>query len=163
MKTKLINAIRETIIDLETGRKHYEYTDCHNCNCGILAQNICHISAWALEKAFEPCSEIWEGAVRCSSTGEPLQKILKQMYSVGLTKKNIQNLEMLSDKKICKEAGIKVGQRYDDKKYLLMYLSAWLRILEREQPKEVKPEPEYRTVVIDSKVKELTQETISLS
>lgn len=135
MKEELIKAIRETIIDLEEGRKHYEWSECESCNCGLLAQNICGIDREQLTKKFgeSPMScGVWSDDVRfCTRTGDPIGEVIQKMLDVGLSAKDIQNLEYLSDPEILKEAGYESMSR-SEKPHLIAYLKAWLNILTKE-------------------------------
>lgn len=134
MKTELIKALKETVLDLRLNRKDYDWWNCSGCNCGILAQNICGMDAAALTDNRNTGS--W--SMVCRSTGKKLSVVLEKMFLVGMTKEDIIGLESLSDENILKEAGmVRDFVSFTDKDSVIKYMEAWLRILERE---EVVPE-----------------------
>lgn len=153
-KQKLIDAIKETIIDLETGRKKFLWTDFSSCNCGLLAQNICGISKEDLDNIPAP-SGIWGNDAVCAMTGSALDEVFQKMYSAGMLKSDILNLENLSDEEVLKEVGRKLPAGWDEtpaftiKENVLAYFQAWLRILERETPSEPKEEPKGVTMTFE--------------
>lgn len=144
MKTKLISAIKETIIDLETGRKVYNWDNTTSCNCGLLAQNICGLHHTVLQNIIQssPMPKIqqqalWSNKVRCDFTGLPMKEVFDNLYEAGLTAQDISELETLSSSLILKEVGVAVLNN-EERNDVLKYFRAWLRILERDQPA---PEP----------------------
>lgn len=172
MKTKLIEAIRETIIDLETGRREYSWSEASTCNCGILTRNISNLTYKQLRDMIEESdmnicdnSALWSNKITCTVTNAPLQEVFKKMYEVGLTKEDIIHLERLSDSKILSLTNIDIsqGDYYMRKENVLLYFRAWLRILEREETPAPKLEPEYRFIKKHESVEVLLETKLQLS
>lgn len=137
MKTELIKALRETVLDLELNRKEYDWMKVNSCNCGILAQNICGMD----DDTLTANRDIGAWSLVCKSTGENMSVVMKKMLSVGLTLQNIIDLEKLSSPEILKEASLNTwGVAMDNKELVIRYMKAWIRILEREEVvPEIKP------------------------
>lgn len=152
MKTQLIEAIKKTIDDLKFNKKYYHWAIPAACNCGILAQNILQISKTELSALMDNTGQCgWtKTSILCQETGQRINIIFEKLLSIGLTYQNIINLENLSDKNIEREMNIclfineeiSCFNKYflssfyrQSKEHLILYLEAWLRILEREQSK----------------------------
>ena len=144
MKTELIEALKKTIDDLRFDRKHYSWMNGGSCNCGVLAQNICGITELDVLQGIE-----WKNGdtpmgwkTICSQTGMGVFNIASRLIAVGLTQKDIDNMEFLKDKEILKEAGILERlMRHIDKEDVIKYMEGWVRILEREVIAAPKSEP----------------------
>lgn len=168
-KQKLIDAIRETIIDLQTGRREYDWSSGVSCNCGLLAQNLGASRTECCIGGFT--RKIQE----CEKTGMQIPDVILRLKQAGLTSKQIEETEHLTNGEILNEAGIVfsfhvslTGHRTHHKRgyknAVLAYFQAWLRILERETPSGPKEEPAYKLIVTCSeKVKQLAKETVQLS
>lgn len=173
MKTELITVIEKTIDVLVNNKVKYNWYDFEMCNCGILAQNACGISAATLREL--SIDGTWTDTVRkCPQTGIPMSQILNKLYSLGLTPKDLVDLEHISNVEIATRAGFNpncmnstspnngVGffeTSIEYKSMLIKYLKAWRELLIEES----QPKVEYKLVYSDQKVKDLTKEELIIN
>lgn len=153
MKTKLIEALKKTIDDLKFNRKEYNWTDVQSCNCGLLAANVTDrkfrdIAGWSIE------------ANLCKKTGKPVHLIFQDLTDIGMSYDDVTDFEFLANPAVITEAGISPNSLFpyiplgsskeiimtnlhNDKLTVILYMEAWVRILEREgaaQIPEIKEE-----------------------
>lgn len=103
---QLINALRTVAQKIERGEITYNWGSCGDCNCGILVQNLLGIRSE--EMRFGHC---WTTAAMnpevniCSSTGLEMRKVVRGLKEVGLTRKDIVELEYLRNREVAKRLG----------------------------------------------------------
>lgn len=182
MKTELIEVIKKTIHVLENDLVYYDWMRSTSCNCGILAQQIGINPDHILSQIstvddhslpggpWTRCSRLQS---KCEATGKPLQEVFKKLFDLGLSFKDIGNLENLSDENILKKMGgtHKVyhgrNSRRGEKTEVIKYLKAWTELLEEENApnekpvrREIKVEGEIIIVDMDSKARQLPKEIV---
>lgn len=172
-----IEALKATIVNLESGRMHYYWSDPNTCNCGVLARTICNAeNIFSIGFADSPISDFTLTAFArhalCMTTGLPLPVIFQSLRDCGFTHQDIFELENLSNVRIAKLIHQKVylddhnrpiGINRSVKHVLIQYLKAWVSILVEENTvapiaQEPIPEPkvkkEYVTVRISESIYE---------
>lgn len=87
--------------------------------------------------------KLWSTAAKCLYSKLEMPQVFQRLRDVGLSAKDIFNLENLADNAVCDEAGI--GRASCDtmigvtnilrtqKNSVVKYMEAWIRILERDQ------------------------------
>lgn len=161
MKIELITVIGKTIDVLENNKVKYNWYDFENCNCGIVAQQACGITGSSIRKFINESNMhfgLWEYAVvRCQKTGSPMSHVIRRLRDIGLSNRDLINLENLSDRKIIKKAGLdyeyvqglspsegfkQIGQTgLAYKSVLIKYLKAWRELLIEEGESKYKYQP----------------------
>jgi len=129
---KLIQALKRTAAKLKSGAP-YQWGHMGCCNCGNLAQVLTQLSkteihAYALEKNGdwrEQCNDY------CRSSGYHVDQIIKIMFDHGLTHKDLENLERLSDEKV-RKAMPKEIIHHNQRDDVILYLTTWAQLLEEE-------------------------------
>jgi hypothetical protein len=132
---QLIDALRRTAKKLQNGNS-YQWGYMGSCNCGNLAQELTNytqdqIHEYALMSRSGDWSE--QTAAYCPTSKLPLDWVIEAMLEAGLTRKDLQNLEKLSDEQVLRRLApenryLQHNQRADVVKYML----AWANMLEEE-------------------------------
>ncbi|WP_266369060.1 DinB family protein [Tellurirhabdus rosea] len=131
---ELIDALRRTARKLQNGAP-YQWGHMGGCNCGNLAQEITRLSkdqihAYAMERYGDWNEQV---ADYCPTSQMPIDLLISEMLSAGLTTDDLKNLEKLSDKKILARFPIErrflKHNRRDD---VVAYLHEWAAMLEEE-------------------------------
>jgi hypothetical protein len=141
MKTQLIKHLRQAAERvLEPGYNHGNY---ERCNCGILAQCVTgfgagHMKHGELWNAIKPVVSLVGGGswgyvaeFYCSETNRLFSEVIESLLDIGITAKDIANLENLSDEKIVAQVGLGPLTK-DNPQHVAKYLEAWADILEDE-------------------------------
>lgn len=130
----LINALTKSVEFLERLDYWYAWTDSASCNCGILAQQIMNCNGSELRKDIDTSHGLWSDGARyfeqCRKTGVPINIIFQKFYEIGLTSKDIIQLENLSNKKIIRKAKLENNLKIGDKDNLIKYMKAWIELLQ---------------------------------
>lgn len=159
-QSKLLPALKQVITALKMDTIQYDWTEQSSCNCGLAAQAMLGYTSENLASEYHKHARkaglrgnkdalTWKTLVQhsCPITGIPMEGILATLYESGLTPRDIVHLEYLENPAILKEAGL--GQKknifgrvkptdYKSKENLIAYLSAWVRILEKNTTIEIK-------------------------
>ena len=99
------------------------------CNCGHLAQSITGLRREEIHDSALVREGDWEEQARayCPTSGLLIDTILASMFTLGLTREDIRNLEKLSDPIVLRRVGRPLQfNRRDD---VAAYLTAWSDIL----------------------------------
>lgn len=131
---QLVAAIRQTADRLVKGA-NYQWGHMGSCNCGHLAQTITQLDKSHIHRAAMWRHGDWSEQLRdyCPQSGLPLDEIIDQMITWGLSTDDLAHLERLSDANVIK--ALPPGRRYlhhnlrDD---VVLYLSTWADLLELE-------------------------------
>lgn len=123
-KQKLIKGLNLVINALKNNTIHYELTEQHSCNCGVVAQSIlgknkAELNSYWVEASnkltqFETdkkkIDRTWQNAVKhlCPITGEPMADVFRKLFEAGLSKSDIVHLEYMDNKAILSRSGIKM-------------------------------------------------------
>ena len=70
----------------------------------------------------------------CPQSLLPVDHILTQLYNLGLTARDIEHFEDLSDPKVLAELvapGVYLAR--NDKSHVMLYIQGWISVLEKEQ------------------------------
>lgn len=128
---ELIRALRVTAERL-AGDTTYQWGHMGMCNCGHLAQAItgltpAEIHASALERDGD-----WEQQAKdyCPTSGRMIDHVLAAMFSLGLHREDVKNLEKLADGDVIHRLGrYPKRNRRDD---VVDYMRTWADILEEK-------------------------------
>jgi hypothetical protein len=150
-----IQAIRQTISNLENNVYEYNWTDADSCNCGVLARSImggvyprkAGFSESPMKANHLTC---FANNAICITTNLPLPRVFSELKNAGFSHEDIMELENLSNPVVIKKAGMSVYRSLNgymvnsdrsDKHYLVAYLKTWAEILEEEN-QTIQPIPE---------------------
>ncbi|HEY3052121.1 MAG TPA: hypothetical protein VGK04_01895 [Thermoanaerobaculia bacterium] len=128
---ELIRALRVTAERL-AGDTTYQWGHMGMCNCGHLARAItgltpAEIHASALERDGD-----WEQQAKdyCPTSGRMIDHVLAAMFSLGLHREDVKNLEKLADGDVIHRLGrYPKRNRRDD---VVDYMRTWADILEEK-------------------------------
>ncbi len=157
-KQKLITSLNIAINALKNDTIYYNWTNQESCNCGIVSQAVLGKSANEIWQEFENIEEAmmahciteqnlisatWKNAVKlfCPLTGKSKFQIFEDLKEGGLEPHDIVHLEYLTNPAILKRSGIKTHKKvfwffkkpldyYKSSENLILYLQAWVSILE---------------------------------
>ena len=131
-KHNLVNAINQVIFRLNTKPKCYHYMNCYKCNVGLLVQELLGITEIELENTLHHYSGIW--CTMFEKNQDDRENLLKKISATGLTQKHLEELEGLSNPKICKIANLQVRHNgYASViENLITYLAVWAKLIEKE-------------------------------
>jgi hypothetical protein len=113
------------------------------CNCGHLVQTLTTLSRAEIHRlALQKAGDWGEQAYDyCPDSGYPIDHIIGKLIDAGLTRRDIDALERLNDKRVIKR--FPVEKRKFDRRCradTVRYLRAWAELLEEEleaQPQEL--------------------------
>lgn len=109
MRAKLVTALRTAAKALEDGTFYYDWSKANSCNCGVLFCALTGRSASGLMQVMPPTVKdgTWRERVGyyCPVTGVPENELFKELFSCGLTAKDIVHLEYLNDPKVREKMG----------------------------------------------------------
>jgi len=136
-----IEALQKTIYNLENNVYRYQWDSCNDCNCGILSRTIMggkspyeggFLDAPFIKRIEWPFSE----NAYCMTTNLPLQEVFQSFKDSGFSFEDILNLESLGDDKIITRLRWdKKHSKYTTKKYVILYLKEWVKMLQEREPK----------------------------
>jgi hypothetical protein len=126
---ELLQALDRTIERL-SGDTSYQWGHMGMCNCGHLAQSITGLSHAEIHSSALVREGDWEEQANhyCPTSGLLIDSVLAAMFSLGLSRDDVRQLEKLSDPSVLREAGrpyLRRNQRED----VLVYLHAWRAVL----------------------------------
>lgn len=130
----LIQLLRRTAKRLENSQ-HYQWGHMGHCNCGHLAQELTGLPPEKIHQAAMVRYGDWTEQSRayCPDSGLPIDYIISQLRAVGLSGRDIEQLEWLSDDKINRR--LPAAQRHPNRNRkgdVIAYLNAWADLLEEE-------------------------------
>ena len=135
---KLLNIFDRTIKSLENSDDRYNWGHSGRCNCGFLAKEVTKSSATEIhEAALEKKGEDWGVRVEnfCPVSGYLIDDIISELFSVGLSPKDIVSIEKLNDpevlKFIPKNQKLEKGNRNDALTYMRAFREYIYQELER--------------------------------
>jgi hypothetical protein len=135
----LIEALREAAKRLKSGA-HYSWGHHGACNCGQLLQVITSLEEKEiLSRAHTGCGEWTEiAAESCSITGIPVDVLVSDLQSAGLTPTDIHNIEYLNNKAVlnCLPGGFRWLKR-NVRQDVIDYFEAFALFLEHRLLKEI--------------------------
>ncbi|MCH7412145.1 hypothetical protein MM213_01515 [Belliella sp. R4-6] len=132
---KLIKAFRGTIDKLKNGAT-YQWGHMGACNCGNLAQEITQytkgdIHRYAMERHGDWNDQLID---YCPTSGLPMDEVIDQLLSAGLTLSDLAHLEKLTSPEVLKEMPLskRNNLRKNVKEDVIFYMEVWVNILEEK-------------------------------
>lgn len=124
---ELINVLRATAQRLQQSN-NYQWGHMGACNCGHLAQEITHLSKAEIHEIALGGHGDWSTQIReyCPDSGMPMHWIIGQLLALGLSTRDIENLEYLADDKVLKH--MPADQRHPQRNKrddVVIYLQVW--------------------------------------
>lgn len=147
-KKNLSSALKIAISALEKDIFEYNWSKAASCNCGVVVQALCGIGKNQVDTLYgEGAEEIYWGKDEkthtwrqlaqksCTVTGEPMTQVFRMLASHGFTPEDVVHLEYMKNSAILQVSGIdtKAKDFYSKKSNLILYLKAWLKILEQKE------------------------------
>lgn len=150
-----VEALEQTIYNLENDVYEYSWSTLDTCNCGVLARTLLGgklpTNAGFYKSPKYGGKGVFAKQAFCVTTNLPLPEVFKVLKEAGFTYPELLELEYLGNKKIAQRLGwllSEIGGVYfidgfDAKNRLIAYLKAWVSILKEEQKPEVlQPTPQ---------------------
>ena len=134
---KLVTALRSTAARLREGSS-YQWGHLGMCNCGHLVQTVCALPPQQIHRvALSDREGDWEQLANayCPTSGFPIDDVLGELVSLGLTTQEIGHLEKLDEPRVLH--ALPGGHRWllrNDRADLIAYLETWATLLEAELP-----------------------------
>jgi hypothetical protein len=125
----LIRALRVTA-DRLAGDTTYQWGHMGMCNCGHLAQAITGLTPAEIHDSALEREGDWEQQARdyCPTSGQLIDHVLAAMFSLGLYRDDIRDLEKLAGNDVVRRMGrYPKHNRRDD---VVDYMRAWADLLE---------------------------------
>lgn len=137
---ELIAAMRRAADAIEK-KKNYQWGHMGHCNCGHLAQELSELSPAEIHKIAMQRSGDWNDQCEdyCSTSNMPIDILISELLTKGLSIEDLMNLEKLADSKVV--ASMKAEFGYLEKnnpQHVCGYLRHWAAILEEEYLKDEK-------------------------
>lgn len=129
----LITALRRTARTIQEGAP-YQWGHMGSCNCGHLAQELTvYTKAEIHARALRSRSGDWNEQLidYCPTSGLPLDEVISEMLSQGLSREDLQQLERLSDPEVLRR--IPQGRlplHHNLRRDVVLYFSCWADLLE---------------------------------
>lgn len=124
---EVISVLRATAQRLQES-SNYQWGHMGACNCGHLAQEITALSKAEIHEIALSGHGDWSTQIReyCPDSGMPMHWIIGQLLALGLSTRDIENLEYLADDKVLKlmPADRRYPQR-NKKEDVVLYLQVW--------------------------------------
>jgi hypothetical protein len=144
MTRQLSKALRQTADLIESGAYSYDWTQPHQCNCGLLVRTLANVTSNELQdinlkltpkqnKALDITMEWSNVAERyCTASGLSEIFIFKKLFEAGMTFKDIHELEFMSNPEILKASKAVEKVDYKNKQNLIAYLWNWANIIDEK-------------------------------
>ncbi len=145
-----IEALKKTIYNLENDVFPYKWTDYNNCNCGVVARTIMNgtepgCAGFHQSPSINHSLCSFSGYAYCMTTNLPLPKVFQELKDTGFTHNELMELEDLRNPIILNKLGWETFKIYDrnlpkapnardSKESLIVYIKAWVEILQEDQP-----------------------------
>ncbi len=129
---ELIHVLRQTQMNLKVSTS-YEWGHMGACNCGFLAQEISNLNKAEIHRRAMERSGDWSEQLNdyCPTSGILMDDLISALIHQGFTLTDLRHLERLSDSQILQTLPIEARHlRYNVKEDVLLYLEAWLKLLE---------------------------------
>jgi len=134
---ELIQHIRTAANKLSQSN-NYEWGHMGSCNCGFLAQEITQLSRHEIHRYAMRNNQNggdWSEQVEgfCATSGYPMDMVISDILSTGLTRQDLINLEWLNDDAVLE--ALPNGKRYlsrNIKADVVLYMHTWANVLEAQ-------------------------------
>ena len=153
---KLIEALQNTARKLESGAP-YQWGHMGSCNCGNLVQELTSLSKGEIHAYAMRGRGDWNDQIMdfCPTSGMPMDLLISELLNMGITRKDLMNLEKLSDPHVLKNLSEKKYLKHNNKSDLVLYLKAWAKLLESKLAESVN--------ISDINVKEAVNQSVTVS
>lgn len=113
----------------------YQWGHMGHCNCGHLAQELTQLSSSDIHRIAMQRSGDWNDQCEdyCENSQMPIDILISELLSKGLSIEELMKLEKLSDKVILDR--LPKNQNYlerNNKYHVALYLNTWAQILEED-------------------------------
>lgn len=159
----LKEAIKAVIKGLENSILYYDWEKTPHCNCGLMVQALTGLSSQQVavfkNRAKSPLTgedaktgvPTWAQSARynCSITGLPTDHVFQTLHDKGFRIKDIVHLEFMDNPTLLRLSGINTEEKYYymNPKNLILYLKAWLGLIEQDERIEALLKEEDRSEV----------------
>jgi hypothetical protein len=136
---KIIEALRKVSSKLQDGN-HYEWGHMGACNCGHLAQELTNLTKGEIHQFAMQGHGDWTEQVQefCPTSQLPMDLLISELISNGLSLEDLIQLERLKDpeilKRIPKERRDKM--RHNNRMDVALYMAKWAEMLENKIKKK---------------------------
>jgi hypothetical protein len=131
---KLIQAIKAAAAKINS-EGTYQWGHMGACNCGHLAQQLTPYSKREIHEYAMRKSGDWTDQVvdYCTSSAMPMDEIISSMMEAGLERKDMIELERLTNHEVRRYLGEK-GNRlnHNVKEDVVLYMRTWAQLLEEQ-------------------------------
>ncbi len=108
-----------------------------SCNCGHLAQTVCHLDPAVIhQRALLTRHGDWDDQLNdyCPQSGLPLDDVIDQMLEAGFSRSDLAHLERLSSPTVRAALGSERANklRHNHRADVVLYLRTWADQLEGE-------------------------------
>ena len=150
MSKQLASVLRAAAKQLLLPTNKYRWTSITQCNCGVVAKIACNLNDDELHDKLKDCViGVWDGMAvdefqKCDVTGLPVNQVFRVLALLGLTPKDIRDLEALRDPAIRRAAGLKrhseSSNDYCTPVAVAAYMRAWADMIDKplKQPRRSK-------------------------
>lgn len=132
---ELITALRRTIDKLKNGAP-YQWGHMGACNCGNLAQEITEFSKGEIHQYALQRHGDWNEQLNdyCPTSGLPMDTVIDQLISAGLSLADLGHLEKLSAPEVLKQIPFEKRKnlKKNKKEDVIYYMEIWRGILEKQ-------------------------------
>ncbi len=132
---ELIEALRKTADKLSKGQK-YMWGHMGACNCGNLAQELTAFSRAEIHEYAMRGRGDWteQAEAYCEGTSMPIEIIISELLTKGLTTEDLINLEKLKDKEVLGRLSRDVRDTisHNNVEDVTLYMRAWADLLEEQ-------------------------------
>ncbi len=131
---ELISILRATANRLQHS-PNYQWGHMGACNCGQLVQEITRLSKAEIHEIALTGHGDWSTQIRayCPDSGLPMHWIIGELLALGLSTRDIENLEYLADDKVLRLMPAERRQPMRNKKEdVVLYLEKWADLLAAE-------------------------------
>ena len=132
LQTKLAAKLRQTAARLSTTNE-YKWTHQGRCNCGFLAQTLTGQSAARIHQLAVQSEGEWvdHAAAYCENSGLPIDEVIQEMLSFGLTVDDLGDLEHLRAIEVLRWMPSAQKQPdYRRKEDVIAYFDTWAQVLD---------------------------------
>ena len=133
--SKLATQLRLTAARL-TDTHHYKWTHQGRCNCGFLAQTLTGHSAARIHQLAVQSEGEWvdHAAAYCETSGLPIDEVIREMLSFGLTVDDLADLEHLRSTEVLRWMPSHQKQPdYRRKEDVIAYFETWASVMEAKE------------------------------
>lgn len=132
---ELIEALRKTADKLSNGQK-YMWGHMGACNCGNLAQELTSYSRAEIHDYAMRGRGDWteQAEAYCEGTSMPIEIIISELLSKGLTTEDLMNLEKLKGREVLSRLTKELRDTlsHNNVEHVTLYMTAWAELLEEQ-------------------------------